>query len=280
MPVTNTDAILHYNVGVFGDAGYAVPNGSNDVGTLNPSIADLVALVGRNLFNIMHHEDADLRIPPSINTLMRVHKLYVRTGQILAGRALDPATPNMESQHVQPGGEVFTVFPVPYFKVRNPFLKRWAGWVLMSLAEAMQHTENRKSLEISSTFAGQIGQYIRRAYINMAIELFGKTATEATADGFLLTEEDFAGYNPSIYFTSTEMVDTVPRLDYVFTEDKLRVLAEGIPVVHLPECKPWPVNLTEFYRAAAAGPAPTENGEPTASATNGTTPIVPPAPGP
>jgi hypothetical protein len=73
MPLTNSDAILWYNVGIFGEAGYAVPNWSNDVGSLNPQILDWTDLVGRNLFHIMHHEDSDLRIPPSINTLKRVH---------------------------------------------------------------------------------------------------------------------------------------------------------------------------------------------------------------
>ncbi len=90
MPLTNSDAILWYNVGIFGEAGYAVPNWSNDVGSLNPQILDWTDLVGRNLFHIMHHEDADLRIPPSINTLKRVHKLYLRAANILAGRAVPP----------------------------------------------------------------------------------------------------------------------------------------------------------------------------------------------
>ena len=55
MPLTNTDAIIWYNVGIFGDAGYAVPNWSNDIGSLNPQILDWTDLVGRNLFYIMHH---------------------------------------------------------------------------------------------------------------------------------------------------------------------------------------------------------------------------------
>ena len=38
MPITNTDAVLHYDVGEFGKAGYAVPNWSDDVGSLNPQI--------------------------------------------------------------------------------------------------------------------------------------------------------------------------------------------------------------------------------------------------
>jgi hypothetical protein len=56
---------------------------------------------------------------------------------------------------------------VPFFKVRNPFLRRWAGLILVSLAEAMQHTENRRETEISTAFAGQVGQYVKRGYINM-----------------------------------------------------------------------------------------------------------------
>jgi hypothetical protein len=250
MPLTNTDAIIWYNVGVFGDAGYAVPNWSNDVGSLNPQILDWTDLVGRNLFYIMHHEDADLRIPPSINTLKRVHKLYLRAASILAGRAVPPGENNMEVLHARPAGEVFRVYPVPFFKVRNPFMRRWAGLVLVSLAEAMQHTENRREMEISTNFAGQVGQYIKRIYVNMAIELFQKTRAAAQADGFALSDADFAAYNPGNFFTQTEMVDTVPRLDRVFTEDRLELLAEGIPVTQLPDgLGPWPTNLTNFYEA-------------------------------
>jgi hypothetical protein len=276
MPITNTDAILWYNVGVFGEAGYAVPNWSNDVGSLNPQILDWVDLVGRNLFTIMHHEDADPRIPPSINTCKRVHKLYLRGASILAGRAVPPGADNMEVLHARPAGEVFRVYPVPYFRVRNPFLRRWAGLMLVSLAEAMQHTENRKEMEISTSFAGLVGQYLKRVYTNMAIELFGKPREAAMADGFLLTDADLAAYNPGEFFTITEMVDTVPRLDRVFTEDRLEVLSEGIPVTQLPaDLAPWPTNLSNFYAGARSSGSATPSGGRTTSG-----PIIPPAPGP
>ncbi len=280
MPVTNTDAVLHYNVGEFGRAGYAVPNWSDDVGSLNPQILDWTYLVGRNLFHIMHHEDADLRIPPSINTARRIHKLYVRAANILAGRAVPPGENNMEVVHSRPAGEVFRVFPVPFFLVRNQFMRRWAELILISLAEAMQHTENRKSMEISTAFAGQVGQYIRRVYVNMAIELFGKTRAEATVSGFTLSDADFAAYNPGDFFTQTEMVDTVPRLDRVFTEDRLDVLAEGIPITELPELKPWPTNLTTHYAATRSDAT---IGGSSVSSTNGSAtqaPLIPAAPGP
>jgi hypothetical protein len=280
MPITNTDAVLWYNVGVFGEAGYAVPNWSNDVGSLNPQILDWVDLVGRNLFHIMHHEDADLRIPPSLNSTKRVHKLYIRAANILAGRAVPPGEDNMEIQHARPAGEVFRVYPVPFFKVRNPFLRRWGGLILVSLSEAMQHTENRREMEISTSFAGAVGQYVRRVYTNMAIELFGKSREVASAQGFALTDADFAGYNPAEFFTSTEMIDTVPRLDRVFTEDRLELLAEGIPVTELPaNLGPWPTNLTNFYEGTRTD-ATMGGGASTGGAKSSGAPIIPPPPGP
>jgi hypothetical protein len=145
----------------------------------------------------------------------------------------------------------------------------------------MQHTENRKSLEISTNFAGQVGQYIRRVYINMSIELFGKTRTIATADGFILSDADFAAYNPASFFTQTEMIDTVPRFDRVFTEDQLDTLAEGLAVTELPDMKPWPTNLTTYYSATRTDSTITGGISSGNGTTAGTTaPIIPAAPGP
>jgi hypothetical protein len=276
--LTNTDAILWYNVGIWGECGYAVPNPSNDPGSLNPNIIDLVDLIGRNVFTIMHHEDADLRIPPSINTCIRVHKLYVRLSQILGARALAPSEPNMESWHVHPAGDMFRVYPIPYFLVRNVFMKRWAGWMFCALSEAMQHTENRKEMEISTNFAGQVGQYAFRVYKNMCTELFGKNAAEVTRE-FRLTPEDFNSYNPNEFFTSTEMVDTVPRLDRVFTEDKLELLSQGIPISQLPKLEPWPTNLTSYYSTLRTDATISSSSSTSSSGQSGVN-IIPPAPGP
>lgn len=246
---TSTDAVLWYRVGIYGDLGYGVPNPSNDIGTLNPNIADITNLIGKNLFNMMHHEDVDLTVPPSINTLMRVHQLYVRAGQLLSGRAVPPNVPNMETAHVSPAGDIFRVWPIPYFKVRNAYMRRWASWVMVCLAECFQHTENRKTTEISTAFAAMIGQYMLRIYANMSIELFGKTREEAYTAGFLLKPEDFATYDPAKFFTPTEMVDTVSPLDNVFTEDRKSPLASGIPITELPVLQPYPTNLVTAYAA-------------------------------
>jgi hypothetical protein len=247
MPLTNTDAPLWYNVGVFGEAGYAVPNWGNDPGALNPTVIEYVDLAGRNLFAMMHSEDADLRVPPSINTCKKVHRLYIRAVRLLMGRAVPYGEDNLEVAHQRPAGEIYRVYPIPFFKVRSPYMRRWAALVLTSICDAMQHTEGRKEVEISPAFASQILQWLHRAYTNMAIELFNVDRATALAAGFELSDADFAAYDPSKFFTPTELVDTVPRLDRVFTEDRLELLAEGIPVTELPAMGPWPANLSELY---------------------------------
>ena len=36
-------------------------------------------------------------------------------------------------------------------------LKEWSGLIMIMLSTAMQHAKNRKSMEISTTFAGTVG---------------------------------------------------------------------------------------------------------------------------
>src|SRR5688572_12040222 len=149
MPPFSSDEILWYNPPgtVWGEMGYAVPNFGTNPTTLNSSIASLVSVIGANLFAVLHHSDADSRTPPTINTLIRVHKLVTRARTILSGRALAPATPRLEPTHATPSPEAFLLFPCPYFKVRNSYLREWAGLMFNALGEAMQHTENRIEFE-------------------------------------------------------------------------------------------------------------------------------------
>jgi len=271
---THTDSILWYNVGIFGEAGFAVPNPSDDPQTLNDNIVDLVDLVGRNLFAIMKNEDRDLRTPPSRNTLQRVHQLYVRAGRILEGRAVPPGELQNEKTHVSPSRYGFRLYPVPYFKVRNPYLRRWCAITLDLIGEMMQHTENRKSVEITSAFAAVCGTYLKRIYHNMAIELFGKTREEVQADGFLLQDQDFAAYDPTKFFTGTELVDTVPEFQYVFTEDQLKPLSEGILVRDLPaSVMPFPGSADEFVISETG-----EQPETSSADSGGSGPVFPPQP--
>ena len=237
---TLTDATLWYNIGPWAEYGLALPNWGDDTHTQNATIAELVTLTGRNLQRIMFDDDARLTTPPSVNTLMRVHRLIVRARNIIGGRAVAPGVPMMESAHANPAPEVFKVHPTPLYLVRNPYLKRWAGFALMALTEMMQHTENVRPIEISTDFGGLIGQYFERIYRNMAVELLRIPKELAETPGFVLADENFAAYNPAEWHTSTEMIDTVAPHVSEPTEDTLKPLTDGIPVTSLGQLPHWP----------------------------------------
>lgn len=234
------DSFLWYNVGDWAPLGLAVPNVGNDRTSANPTIRGLCNVVGRNMQAIMFHQDARLRVPPSINTLTRIHKLCVRARALMASRAIAPGTPNMESAHASPTPEEFVLYPTPYFTVRNSWMKEYAGLMLLALTDAIQDQENSKALEISTQFTARVGQYVRRVYRSMAVELFGIALEEADKADFTLTDAQLAAYNPASWFTSTELVDTVPDMTLIPTEDDLKPITDGIPVSRLPNLGPWP----------------------------------------
>ena len=108
-------------------------------------------------------------------------------------------------------------------------MKEWAQLLLNCLGEAMQHTENRIEYEISTAFAGTIGQFLKRIYLRMCTELFGAPFADANKDDYVLPDTLIAAYDPTKWFTMTELVDTVPPLWLIPTEDDLTVLRAGIP---------------------------------------------------
>ncbi len=240
MPTFRTDQVLWYNNGVWGQLGYAVPNYGNDPTTVNFGIAYLVGVIGRNLAAIMHHPDVDSRTPPTINTLARLHKLITRARTIMAGRDLTPGEFEMEAIHATPAQQDFLIYPVPYFKVRNGWLKEYAGLVLCAISEACQHGENRKPYEFTTAFSGVVGQYLARVYRLMATELFGVAVEEAKKPDFTLTDAILASYDPGKWFTQTELIDTVAPLNLIPTEDDKRILTDGIPASLLVNLQTYP----------------------------------------
>jgi len=246
---TKTDAMLWYNVPGWDKLGLAVPNWSNDEYSQNANIRYVCSIMGRNLQALMFHDDARQTTPPSINTLARIHKLCVRARDIMASRAIPENVFEMESAHANPAPEVHLVFPTPYFQVRNRWMKDYCMLILTAMTEAMQHQENAKAIEISERFAGLVGQYIKRVYRRMAVELFQVPLEEADKDSFTMTDAILSSYKPSKWFTSTEMIDTVPEILSEPTEDTLSTITNGIPVTKLPNLGPWPAAI----RTPAAG---------------------------
>lgn len=236
------DGFFWYNVGEWADYGLAVPNWGKETNrkSQNNAIRDYVYNVGRNLCAIMWHTDTRLRTPPSINTITRVHKLCNRGRNLLAANAVRPSTPYIEPAHAQPIPEEHLLFPTPYFKMRNPWMKRWCEWGLLSITEAIQAQENARPLQFSEQFAGLVGQYIRLIYRDMAITLLGIPAADADKPDFMITEAQLQAYNPGKEFTSTEMIDSMPDVTRIRTEDELQYLTDGIPISYLPKMGPFP----------------------------------------
>lgn len=269
-----TDQALWYNLSPWGPLGYAAPNCGDNTATLNAGIKYLTDAIGRNLFAVMHHKDVDLTVPPSINTLTRIHKLVCRARQILASRQVSPGTPQMEAGHVSPAPMDFLLYPLPLFKVRNSFLQEYCGLVLNCLSDAMQDTENRAPYDFTTTFAGRIGQYLSRVYKQMAVELFQIPIATVTPE-FVLSDVQLSAYDPSKWFTSTEMVDTTAPIGDTPTEDDLVVLRAGIPASQIVGLVRWPSGANVYGTAAA-----TPSGGTVAAAASPTIPAFAAAPTP
>lgn len=256
----STDGFLWYNVGEWQQYGLAVPNWGKDQNrkSQNSAIRDLVQIVGRNLCAVMWHADSRLRTPPSINTITRVHRLCVRARALLAANAVPANVTFMEPAHAIPAPEEHLVYPVPYFNVRNQFMKRWCNLGLLALTEAMQHQENARPLQFSVTFSGQIGQYLQMIYRDMATTLLSIPVADASKPDFTLTDAQLTAYNPGAIFTQTELIDSMPDVTRWPTEDALQPLTDGIPISYLPALGAYP----------DAGPVPPTSGAtavPTAS---------------
>lgn len=237
---TLNDSILWYNVPTWADYGLAVPNFGDDGQTQNSAILDLCTVTGRNLAAIMFHPDSRQSVPPSFNTVVNIAQLCERARTILASRSMPSNRNRLPTLHAQPALMDFLVFPVPFFKVRNPWLKRWCELVLYALTDAYQHTENANSLDFSTTFAQDFGQYIARIYQQMAIELFQVPRATAEDPTFTLTQDHYKAYAPERYVTRVELIDTVPDLTRWPTEDSLKILSSGIPTSSLPVLPTWP----------------------------------------
>lgn len=240
MPTFRTQSTLWYNTGIWGKLGFGVANFGQNPTTENSGIAYLVDALGKALFGVLNTPDTDLTIAPSVNTLSRINKLIIRARSILASRAVPSGTPNMEGIHTDPDQIDFTLYPCPYFLIRNRWLREYSGLVLASLAEAMQHTENRKQYDFSVDFAQVVGQYLQRIYVRMAVELLLQDATKAADQNFVITEAMLATYSPSSFLTSTESVDTAPPNPLEPSAYDMQFLASGIPAKNVVGLCLWP----------------------------------------
>jgi len=272
MPVIHpftSDAPLFYNVGVWGERGYGVPNfGKNESGqTLNRMVERFTTEGGRRISSIMHHPDSQRVDPPSLNTVKRMISFINRARIMLVGRQVQENEMKFEGAKVHGGRIPLVVFPCPFFKVDNRLMRDFGEAGFACLAELFQSSENGVEHDITATLAEVALRYIKRFQRDMALDYFGMTREAAEAPDLNL-ETMLDQYTPREYgFVSGEAYDDVDTLSFP-DEIDLGPLAKGVLVMDLPTLGPYP-----YADSGMPGSGGTVGG--TTTATTGTVPPFP-----
>jgi len=223
-PVFETDEILHYKNGKWGDAGYAIPNPAGKHYTVNIEIFQLHSVLGRSLFELTHREDAKFYSPPHKQYWYDLHQMLVVARKRLADVTRhENDTNGLVATHATPAQQVFAVYPIPYFgeRIRQPDIRQFAQLGLMLLSEMMQHGDNERSTYVTPHFSGVMGRYLQEILAKMATKYFGYSREAAYAPNFALKDTDFSGYDPMKFMTSFEMTEERPRQQWWPTENDL-----------------------------------------------------------
>ncbi len=198
---THKDSVLLYDVDPWSKAGYGVPNFGNVVQTQNVVIHKLVDTLGEQQLMIMTHVDAGRANALSRNILEKLGKLLNYALTVLETRGQNANELRLEAHHKTPAPKPWVLHPVPYFPVsgawiENADLIELNELFMYALTEAMQHTDNDLSLEVSDMFVSDVGQYINRA-LHIVAGILGVSKAVYETPGFRITAEHYAGYDYS-----------------------------------------------------------------------------------
>lgn len=219
-----SDEILWYKNGKWGECGYAIPNPAGKTWTNNAIVYQLVQLVGRNIFELAHREDAKFYAPPHKQFWYDLHQLIITARKRLADYTRAPNDSNgLVTVHATPAPQVFLCYPVPYFgeRIRQPDIRMFTQLSTLMISEMMQHSDNEHHTYLTPDFSGLVGTYLREILAQMSMKYFVKTRTEAYDPAFKLADADFQGYNPAAVMTSVEMSEERPPLQWWPTENDL-----------------------------------------------------------
>lgn len=241
-----TDQVLLYDCDPWNKLGFGVPAfGSENVGTLNRSIHGLADEIGRNQLFVMTHVDAMRLQPPSRNTVERIGKMINRVQSILVSRQKDYPEIRLEEGHARPAPLIWTIHPVPYFRVtlvRNKWLAEYNDLVMIALTNIYQHSDNNLALTITSTMAKDVWQYFREIKIRLGSELLALKVEDLKKDEFQFGEAHYANYHPDNVVVNIEALDKPGPIFNLPTEKDLYELLQGIPAtIVLPFLKQYPI---------------------------------------
>lgn len=249
-----SDAPLYYNVGIWGQRGYGVPNyGKNESGqTLNATIERFTTEGGRRISTIMHHCDTQRIDPPSLNTIKRMVTFINRARVLLVGRQVPENEMKFEGAKITASRIPLYVFPCPYFQVDNRIMRDFAHASFACLAELFQSTENGVEHDISTTLVEVALRYVKRFQRDLAMDCFGFSREQADALDLNLANH-YDAYTPRAHgFVSGEAYDDVDTLSFP-DEIDLGPLAKGLKIMDLPLLGPYPYSDTAQQTGTGTG---------------------------
>jgi hypothetical protein len=207
-----TSEILWWNNGIWGQAGYAIPNDGGKSTTANETMWRIHAFVGRELFNLMHRTDVKMSRPFNAEWLFALNKMLKlgmkRLGDYTVGWSDDR---NGDALHALNTPKAFMYYPVPFFggRIRQGDASKWCGITLRLLSEIQQHSDNDFDDNVTDLSTSYIQGQMLRIQQDMAMKYLGYSRAEVEADGFVVEDERFAKgvYNPSALFTESELIE-------------------------------------------------------------------------
>ena len=245
--MATTNSIKWYDNGRFGEIGYGSPYlAYNKYYSNNVSLRNFVNKGGELLFAIMHQPDVLTATPPTLFFLKSLGKSIDRMRSTLASNTTPTGTVENRTVGIAPNPEPFMVYPVPYWRVRNRWVKQWATYCMYALSEAMKHQDNVYSLAIHPDLTGIINMYLNLIYKQIAIEFLKVPQADTEKPDFVITDAMYASYVPDSVFLLSERVDTGAPLSWNLSTEDLAVISQGVPANLLaPFLKDWPVTYVD-----------------------------------
>jgi hypothetical protein len=207
-----TSEILWWNNGIWGKAGYAIPNDGGKPTTANETMWRIHSFIGREMFNLMHRTDVKLSRPFNAEWLFDLNKMLKlgmkRLGDYSVGWSDNR---NGDAMHALNTPKAFLYYPVPFFggRIRQSDASRWCGITLRLLSEIQQHSDNDYDDNITDQATSYIQSQLLRIQQDMAMKYLGYTRQEVEDPTFTVDDTKFARgtYDPGALFTQSELVE-------------------------------------------------------------------------
>ena len=226
--------IWWWNNGIWGEAGYAIPNDGGKSVTGNETIWGVHKFIGSELFNLMHRPDVRFSRPFNAEWLYDLNKMLVLGIKRLNDHAVDWTDDRPgDAEHAINTPRSFIVFPIPFFgeRIRQMDAARWAGWILILLSEIMQHSDNEYDDAVTRFSAAAIQKQLLRIQRDMAMKYLGMSREQVEAPDFTIPDTAFdkGVYSPDNLFTSREMMEERRPAQWIPSTNDLTPIA-GVPI--------------------------------------------------